>query len=212
MADVIDSDQACASSAGSAEDDDYAALRFAYYSANTLMASVSELRVILDITAADYQLLAPLVCVVPEDNSLLLNVNTLTEDSAVLLAAAIPELSEQAALDIIAERPEQGFTSLDELFAPLVSEFQSVAEAEGLAFKVRIAECSISTDFRLLTRILRNFLSNACRYTERGGVLLGARRRGTRPHSRRRSPCLTASPRPGLPSSRWAPRWRLSWD
>ena len=34
------------------------------------------------------------------------------------------------------------------------------------------------TDLRLMTRILRNFLSNACRYTERGSILLAARRRG----------------------------------
>ena len=104
------------SSAGSAEEDDYAALPYPYYSANTLMASVSELRVILDMTPADYQLLLPFVCVVPEDNNLLLNVNTLKTDSAVLLAALIPELSEQAAADIIADRPEDGFASLDELF------------------------------------------------------------------------------------------------
>lgn len=29
-----------------------------------------------------------------------------------------------------------------------------------------------------MTRILRNFLSNACRYTDEGRILLGARRRG----------------------------------
>lgn len=105
------------STAGSAEEDDYAALQFPYYTANSLMVSVSELRVILDVTPADYQLLMPFVCVVPEDNSLLLNVNTLTEHTAVLLAALIPELTEQAALDIIANRPEEGFTTLEELFA-----------------------------------------------------------------------------------------------
>lgn len=116
LGDWLDEDSLL-STAGSAEEDDYASLRFPYYSANSLMASVSELRVILDITPADYQLLAPFVCVVPEDNALLLNVNTLTEDTAVLLAALIPELTEQAALDVIAERPEQGFASLDELFA-----------------------------------------------------------------------------------------------
>lgn len=32
----------------------------------------------------------------------------------------------------------------------------------------------------MLTRILRNFLSNACRYTDEGCILLGARRRGDR--------------------------------
>ena len=116
LADWLDEDSLL-STAGSAEDDDYAALRFPYYSANTLMASVSELRVILDVTPADYQALLPYVCVVPEDNRLLLNINTLTADNAVLLAALIPELTEQAAAEIIADRPEQGFASLDELFA-----------------------------------------------------------------------------------------------
>jgi general secretion pathway protein K len=116
LGDWLDEDSLL-SSAGSAEEDDYAALPFPYYSGNTLMASVSELRVILDMTPADYQLLLPYVCVVPEDNNLLLNVNTLTADNAVLLAALIPELTEQAALDIIADRPEEGFASLDEVFA-----------------------------------------------------------------------------------------------
>ncbi|MDP5135150.1 type II secretion system minor pseudopilin GspK [Rheinheimera baltica] len=105
------------SGAGSAEEDDYASLLFPYYSANGLMASVSELRVILDMTPADYQLLLPFVCVVPEDGQLLLNVNTLTADTAVLLAALIPELTEQSAQEIIADRPEQGFGTVDELFA-----------------------------------------------------------------------------------------------
>lgn len=105
------------STAGSAEEDDYAALQFPYYSANSLMASVSELRVILDMTPADYQLLAPFVCVVPEDSNLALNVNTLTADNAVLLAALIPELTEQAAIDLIADRPEEGFATIEEVFA-----------------------------------------------------------------------------------------------
>jgi general secretion pathway protein K len=116
LGDWLDEDSLL-SSAGSAEEDDYASLRFPYYAANGLMASVSELRVILDITPADYQMLAPFVCVVPEDNNLLVNVNTLTEDTAVLLAALIPELSEQAALDVIADRPSAGFANLDEVFS-----------------------------------------------------------------------------------------------
>ena len=160
LGDWLDEDSLL-SSAGSAEDDDYAALRFAYYSANTLMASVSELRVILDITAADYQLLAPLVCVVPEDNSLLLNVNTLTEDSAVLLAAVIPELSEQAALDIIAERPEQGFASLDELFAlPQLSSITVPDDAKSLlslksdSFQLTATAAYLESGF-VLTSVLK---------------------------------------------------------
>ncbi|WP_166838180.1 type II secretion system minor pseudopilin GspK [Rheinheimera pleomorphica] len=160
LGDWLDEDSLL-SSAGSAEDDDYAALRFAYYSANTLMASVSELRVILDITPADYQLLAPLVCVVPEDNSLLINVNTLTEDNAVLLAAVIPELTEQAALDIIAERPEQGFASLDELFAltqlssiTVPDDAKSLLSLKSDSFQVTATAAYLESGF-VLTSVLK---------------------------------------------------------
>ncbi|MCZ9336050.1 sensor histidine kinase, partial [Klebsiella pneumoniae] len=65
--------------------------------------------------------------------------------------------------------------SLDDVLLPLVSEFQSVAAAAGLQLKHYIPRVAIKTDFRLLTRILRNFLSNACRYTDQGCVLVGAR-------------------------------------
>lgn len=43
---------------------------------------------------------------------------------------------------------------------------------------MRLGDYALFTDLRLLTRILRNLLSNACRYTERGSILLAARRRG----------------------------------
>lgn len=116
VSDWLDEDSLL-SGPGSAEDDDYAALTYPYYTGNGLMASVSELRVMLDLTPADYQLLQSYICVVPEDSKLLLNVNTLTEDTVVLLSALIPELTEQGAADVLAERPEEGFTSVEEIFA-----------------------------------------------------------------------------------------------
>ena len=90
----------------------------------------------------------------------------------------LTDLLDISKLDQAAIKPDIDVYRLEELFAPLASEFQPVAAAEGLSLKVRIASYTISTDFRLLTRILRNFLSNACRYTEQGGILLGARKRG----------------------------------
>jgi general secretion pathway protein K len=110
-------DDSLLSTAGSAEEDDYAALQFPYYSANSLMVSVSELRQVLDITPADMQQLLPYVCVIPENNQLLLNINTLTEQTSVLLAALVPELTEADAADMLADRPEGGFSSVDELLA-----------------------------------------------------------------------------------------------
>jgi PAS domain S-box-containing protein len=90
----------------------------------------------------------------------------------------LTDLLDISRLDQAAVKPDIALYRLDELLAPLVSEFQSVAQAAGLNLRVHMGDYAISTDLRLMTRILRNFLSNACRYTDEGSILLGARRRG----------------------------------
>ncbi|ANI60840.1 PAS domain S-box-containing protein [Pseudomonas sp. PvR086] len=90
----------------------------------------------------------------------------------------LTDLLDISRLDQAAVKPDIALYRLDELFAPLVSEFQSVAAATGLNLRVHMGDYAIHTDLRLMTRILRNFLSNACRYTDDGSILLGARRRG----------------------------------
>jgi len=90
----------------------------------------------------------------------------------------LTDLLDISRLDQAAVKPDVALYRLDELFAPLVSEFRTVADAAGLKLRARIGDYAISTDLRLMTRILRNLLSNACRYTEHGRILLGARRRG----------------------------------
>jgi PAS domain S-box-containing protein len=90
----------------------------------------------------------------------------------------LTDLLDISKLDQKAIKPDIEVYRLDEVLLPLVSEFQSVAQAEGLGFDHYVPAYALRSDFRLLTRILRNFLSNACRYTDRGRILLGARRRG----------------------------------
>lgn len=92
----------------------------------------------------------------------------------------LTDLLDISRLDQAAVRPDLASYRLDELLAPLVSEFQSVAGAAGLELRVRFVDEAVLTDLRLMTRILRNLLSNACRYTHQGGILLAARRRGGR--------------------------------
>lgn len=107
--------------------------------------------------------------------------HNLVERSHLALEGAedlLTDLLDISKLDQAAIKPDIDVYRLEELLAPLASEFDGVAVARGLRLRVRIVDCTVHTDFRLLTRILRNFLSNACRYTETGGVLLGARRRG----------------------------------
>jgi hypothetical protein len=66
---------------------------------------------------------------------------------------------------------------IPELFAKLCDEFASLAEAKGLAFWARSRALVVHSDPLMLERILRNLISNAVRYTERGRVLLACRRR-----------------------------------
>ena len=149
------------STAGSAEEDDYASLPFPYYSANSLMVSVSELRQILDITPADMQLLLPYICVIPENNQLQLNINTLTEQTAVLLAMLVPELTEADAADMIADRPEEGFSSVDELLAlpqlagvEVADDVKALLTIKSSYFQLVATTSYLETGF-VLTSVLR---------------------------------------------------------
>src|SRR5262249_4111318 len=56
-------------------------------------------------------------------------------------------------------------------------EFQTVARAAGIELRFRPSDVWVRTDAHLLETVLRNLISNAIRYTPRGGVLIGCRRR-----------------------------------
>ncbi|WP_245636984.1 hybrid sensor histidine kinase/response regulator [Azospirillum thiophilum] len=62
----------------------------------------------------------------------------------------------------------------------LGAEYQLQAAAKGLRLRIVHSEATVRSDPALLERILRNFVENALRYTERGGVLIGCRRHGGR--------------------------------
>ena len=68
---------------------------------------------------------------------------------------------------------------VNDLLDRLRSELTYHAEEAGLNLKVMSCELSIRSDLRLLEQMIRNLLSNAFKYTRRGRVLVGCRRRGT---------------------------------
>lgn len=67
-----------------------------------------------------------------------------------------------------------------ELFAWVDAEFASVFMARQLRFKLYFLarEIVLQTDIDLLKSLMRNVLGNSLKYCERGGVLVGIRRRG----------------------------------
>jgi signal transduction histidine kinase len=88
-----------------------------------------------------------------------------------------------ALLDV--SRLDAGVVSAHVITTPLApmlerirQQFEPLAWAKGLTFRVRPSAAYIRTDPVLLERILRNLVSNAVNHTRVGGVLLGVRRRG----------------------------------
>jgi signal transduction histidine kinase/CheY-like chemotaxis protein len=79
-------------------------------------------------------------------------------------------------LDAGIVRPRFETFGLATLFDRLNFEFGPVAKQKGLSLSVMKTSVYICSDPSLVERIARNLVSNAIRYTDRGGVLLGCRR------------------------------------
>jgi two-component system, sensor histidine kinase len=81
-------------------------------------------------------------------------------------------------LDAGVVRPRIETFGLASVFDRLSFEYGPVAKQKGLSLSVVKTSIYIRTDPSLLERIVRNLVSNAVRYTDRGGLVLGCRRRG----------------------------------
>ncbi|ULR29888.1 type II secretion system minor pseudopilin GspK [Dickeya fangzhongdai] len=93
-----------------AEDDSYVN----FHPGNQRMTDVTELRAVMGVDAVLYRRLLPYVCVLPVDK-LVVNVNTLTPESAPLLSALfMGEMSVEAAERVLLQRPPQGWRNLNE--------------------------------------------------------------------------------------------------
>lgn len=69
----------------------------------------------------------------------------------------------------------QHFT-LSELLTPLVHEFSILAQRKGIQLKYVPCSSCVTSDKKLLRRVLQNLISNAVRYTDSGKVLVVAKR------------------------------------
>lgn len=119
-----------------AEDEVYMALAFPYLPANQPVQDISELRTVFGVDSALYQRLLPYVCVLPTQ-TLLVNINTLSESQGPLLAALfLKEWDPSMATQLLQQRPREGWNSTKEFLAQeILKEIDTSAVSSVLAVK-----------------------------------------------------------------------------
>lgn len=98
----------------------------------------------------------------------------------VTLEDLIRTLLDLSKLDAGFLKPQIHPFELGDVLEPLTRDFAHFAEKRGLKLRIVGSRRTVLSDPLMLRRILQNLLANALRYTSRGGVLIGARRRGDR--------------------------------
>jgi PAS domain S-box-containing protein len=83
-----------------------------------------------------------------------------------------------ARLDSGGLRPQISSFPIANLLEELRRQYAPLAQARVLRLTIVDSREVVRSDRVLLRRIIQNYLSNALRYTERGGVVVGCRRRG----------------------------------
>jgi len=99
------------------------------------------------------------------------------DDSMRAAEELLNDLLDSARLDSGALKPDISSFPIIDLLEDLQRQYAPLAQARKL--ELRIVGCRevVRSDRSMLRRILQNYLSNALRYTQHGGVLLGCRRR-----------------------------------
>lgn len=109
----------------------------------------------------------------PADHALVANMKACVTGLSELLN----DLLDLSKLEAGAVTPRISDFSIAGVFDTLESVHAPEAEAKGLRLRCVPSGLTARTDLVLFRRCLGNFIENALRYTERGGVLVGCRRR-----------------------------------
>jgi Na+/proline symporter/signal transduction histidine kinase len=107
-------------------------------------------------------------------------------------------LIEISRLDAGRLEPDITVFALRDVFERLEVEFSPLAREKGLELRIVPTRAWVSSDRRLLRRVLQNLVSNAIKYTTAGKVLVGVRRRG------RKLSVQVVDTGPGIPKSKRA--------
>jgi Na+/proline symporter/signal transduction histidine kinase len=110
----------------------------------------------------------------PDTRNLVENADRSIESAHGLLKA----LLNLSRLEAGGVRPAVTALSVETLFADLRREFTPLATAKGLRLSIVASRKGVLSDGDLLRSLLQNLVGNAIRYTDRGRILVGARRVG----------------------------------
>ncbi|MFQ0813824.1 hybrid sensor histidine kinase/response regulator [Brucella anthropi] len=82
-------------------------------------------------------------------------------------------------LDTGSLKPDVSVFRLDRLMSQIATDFTPLATAKGLKLRVVPSSIVVKTDRNMLRRLIQNLVSNSIKYSRKGGILLGVRRRGS---------------------------------
>jgi two-component system, chemotaxis family, CheB/CheR fusion protein len=100
------------------------------------------------------------------------------DDTTTAMTGILNTLLDINQIDAGIVRVEMEPFAISDLLGKLAGEFSDLAVSRGLELRAAASSLIILTDPRILEQMLRNLLSNALKYTIKGGILLGCRRRG----------------------------------
>lgn len=100
------------------------------------------------------------------------------ERSLGTIESLLRTLLDMSRLDAGVMVPNLASVPVGEILSSLDSDFRPMADRKGLRLVIAPSTAWAVTDPVMLRRILQNLVSNAIRYTERGGILVGVRSRG----------------------------------
>ena len=138
------------------------------------------------LAAASHDLLQPVISAkmsistlaLLQDNPEGMRLAGQVEGSLQTIEDLIKTLLDISKLDAGVIVPEVRSFPLDDLLADLHATFEGTMASTDIRLKVRRSGLMVESDPVLLWRVILNLVSNAIRYTERGGVVVGIRRRG----------------------------------
>lgn len=102
------------------------------------------------------------------------NIDSSLESVETILGAVL----DISRLDAGAMKPSETVFRLDGLLRQIGNDFQPLAAEKKLDLVIVPSSLAVETDRNLLRRLIQNLVSNAIKYTRKGRVLVGVRRRG----------------------------------